>query len=64
MVKTTGPAPKKPKGLLRAIWTQLCLEQKGVLADALGPSVFDGRRNAFTPIKLPIAEGEYGGKTG
>jgi hypothetical protein len=50
---------KKPKGLLRAVWEQVCLEGKGQWADAFAACAYDGRRNAFTPIEFPIPEGVY-----
>ncbi|WVW82289.1 hypothetical protein I302_104295 [Kwoniella bestiolae CBS 10118] len=56
-VKQRGENAKKPKGLLRAVWEQFCLEQQGSFVDGLTASAYDGRRNAFTPNKLPIADG-------
>ncbi|WWC66253.1 uncharacterized protein I206_100154 [Kwoniella pini CBS 10737] len=56
-VKTRGENAKKPKGLLRAVWEQLCLDHRGIFADGLANSAYDGRRNAFTPKKLPIPDG-------
>nr|XP_018267308.1 uncharacterized protein I303_01293 [Kwoniella dejecticola CBS 10117]OBR89466.1 hypothetical protein I303_01293 [Kwoniella dejecticola CBS 10117] len=58
-VKQRGENSKKPKGLLRAVWEQLCLEHQGIFAEGLSISAYDGRRNAFTPNRLPIPEGEY-----
>ncbi|WWC86242.1 uncharacterized protein L201_001115 [Kwoniella dendrophila CBS 6074] len=56
-IKKRDENAKKPKGLLRAVWEQFCLEQGGPYVDGLTASAYDGRRNAFTPNKLPIAEG-------
>ncbi|OCF55470.1 hypothetical protein L486_06954 [Kwoniella mangroviensis CBS 10435] len=55
-VKQRGENAKKPKGLLRAVWEQFCLEQQGSFVDGLTASAYDGRRNVFTPNKLPIAD--------
>ena len=63
-VKVQGQ--KKPKGLLRAIWEQLCREQlEGTGLAQVDPAwragfeacVYDGRRNVFTPSELPIPRG-------
>ncbi|WVQ85375.1 hypothetical protein IAT38_007540 [Cryptococcus sp. DSM 104549] len=53
-----GANAKKPKGLLRAVWEQLCLEQTGQWADGFLASAYDGRKNAFTPNPFPIPAGE------
>ncbi|KAK8865920.1 hypothetical protein IAR55_001068 [Kwoniella newhampshirensis] len=44
-----GANAKKPKGLLRAVWEQLCQEQKGEWLDGFAASAYDGRKNVFTP---------------
>lgn len=52
---------KKPKGLLRAVWEQLCLdqvEQNTKYRESFAVCAFDGRRNVFTPVKMPIPDGE------
>ncbi|OCF39530.1 hypothetical protein I317_06689 [Kwoniella heveanensis CBS 569] len=56
-VVSRGANAKKPKGLLRAVWEQLCLEQQGEWKEGFQSSAYDGRKNAFTPIKLPLACG-------
>ncbi|WRT64136.1 uncharacterized protein IL334_001065 [Kwoniella shivajii] len=56
-VKKRGEDAKKPKGLLRAVWEQFCLEQKGDYIEGLAASAYDGRRNVFTPNKMPIPQG-------
>ncbi|WVR05874.1 hypothetical protein IAU60_002900 [Kwoniella sp. DSM 27419] len=56
-VVSRGANAKKPKGLLRAVWEQLCLEQSGEWRNSFQTSAYDGRRNAFTPNKLPISHG-------
>ena len=52
---------KKPKGLLRAVWEQLVVEQSDnpepAWAMGFASSAYDGRKNAFTPFPLPIPEG-------
>ena len=62
VVKMLGQ--KKPKGLLRAIWEQLNLEQieGGSMIDpawkrGFEACVFDGRKNVFTPNQFPLAQG-------
>ncbi|WVQ97314.1 hypothetical protein IAU59_004425 [Kwoniella sp. CBS 9459] len=54
-VVSRGANAKKPKGLLRAVWEQLCLEQQGEWKEGFQASAYDGRKNAFTPIRLPLA---------
>lgn len=50
---------KKPKGLLRAVWEQLCVEDRaGEWANAFSACAYDGRKNVFTPIMFPIPPGE------
>ncbi|WWD17893.1 hypothetical protein CI109_102338 [Kwoniella shandongensis] len=49
-----GANAKKPKGLLRAVWEQLCLEQKVGWVDGFAASAYDGRKNVFTPNQFPI----------
>ena len=54
---------KKPKGLLRAVWEQLCAETKGQWEDSFASCAFDGRRNAYTPVPFPVPEGQSNDST-
>jgi eukaryotic translation initiation factor 2C len=49
---------KKPKGLLRAVWEQVSLEQSGDWAEAFAAGAYDGRKNYFTPVPFPISRGK------
>ncbi|RSH92939.1 hypothetical protein EHS25_008385 [Saitozyma podzolica] len=53
VVKTLNQ--KKPKGLLRAVWEQVSLEQSGDWGEAFAAAAYDGRKNCFTPTAFPIS---------
>lgn len=49
---------KKPKDLLRAVWEQLAVEAQGAWKPGFDTIAYDGRKNAYTPFKLPIEGGQ------
>ncbi|BEI91628.1 uncharacterized protein CcaverHIS019_0404480 [Cutaneotrichosporon cavernicola] len=51
---------KFPRTLLRSVWEQLALqsENRPEWHSAFAAAAFDGRRNAYSPIPFPVADGE------
>lgn len=58
MVRTASQ--KFPRQLLRSVWEQLALEydEKPEWAETFAAAAFDGRHNAYTPVKFPTPDGE------
>ena len=53
---------KKPKALMRAVWEQLVIDQvagSGDWAESFSASVFDGRKNAYSPIPFLMRNGQF-----
>lgn len=50
---------KKPKGMIRAIFEQTCLEGIGDWKIGFDACAFDGRKNCFTPIPFPLRPGKW-----